>query len=235
LLYLLDWFNGRDLGNTKLSLVCIGEFPGVEDFRGLGQLNAAQLASLFDQRREVTATEMALGSAAWEAYRAPNPTAIERILSDDTAPLPFLRAALLCHLARFPSRENGLGQVENCALDLIDQGLENFTELFAEFSETEPVYGLGDFQLWLVLRKLVEASTPLLVMENGASLMFALDSAKLRATNFTLTQQGVAVLQRKADFVELNSVNEWLGGVHLAVDHLWRWDEVNNRLCKSGV
>lgn len=28
LAYLLHWFNGQKLGNTKLSLLCIGEFPG---------------------------------------------------------------------------------------------------------------------------------------------------------------------------------------------------------------
>jgi hypothetical protein len=30
LVYLLDWFAARDLGGTRLSLICIGEFPGVE-------------------------------------------------------------------------------------------------------------------------------------------------------------------------------------------------------------
>src|SRR5688572_27998219 len=40
LLYLLNWFEQQDMGNTRLSLICIGEFPGKENFRGLGELNA---------------------------------------------------------------------------------------------------------------------------------------------------------------------------------------------------
>ncbi|MFN2514194.1 MAG: RNA polymerase subunit sigma, partial [Pyrinomonadaceae bacterium] len=28
LIYLLNWFAERNLGKTKLSLICIGEFPG---------------------------------------------------------------------------------------------------------------------------------------------------------------------------------------------------------------
>src|SRR5712691_397272 len=63
LLYLLNWFAHHDLGKTKLSLVCIGQFPGIEKFRGLGQLNADQLTSLLDTRHEVSATEKRLATA----------------------------------------------------------------------------------------------------------------------------------------------------------------------------
>lgn len=35
----LDWFAHQDLGNTQLSLICIGDFPGFNRFRGLGELN----------------------------------------------------------------------------------------------------------------------------------------------------------------------------------------------------
>ena len=32
LIYLLHWFAGRDLGRTKLNLICIDEFPGFSGF-----------------------------------------------------------------------------------------------------------------------------------------------------------------------------------------------------------
>jgi hypothetical protein len=48
-----------------------------------------------------------------------------------------------------------------------------------------------------------------------------------------LTPQGEATLRGEADFVEMNGVDEWLGGVHLLGDQLWRWDEVNNKLLHS--
>jgi hypothetical protein len=230
LIYLLDWFNNRELGKTRLSLICIGEFPGLEGFRGLGELNVEQLASLFASRHEVTPAELRLASAAWAAYRSPDPIAIEELLDGDTSPLPFLRDALLAHLARFPSVRNGLGRIENCALELIDQGLEKFVELFPRFGQVEPVYGLGDFQFWLALKKMGEARTPLLTVENGQSLLEALDSAKLRDTKFALTPEGKAALKGEANFVAMSGVDEWLGGVHLSADHVWRWDEVERKL-----
>jgi hypothetical protein len=68
MIYLLDWFSKQPLGETKLSLICIGEFPGVEDFRGLGQLTGKQLSSLFDGRHRVTEKEIGLAAQAWGAY-----------------------------------------------------------------------------------------------------------------------------------------------------------------------
>ncbi len=38
LIYLLDWFSKQSLEKTRLSLICIGEFSGVKDFRGLAAL-----------------------------------------------------------------------------------------------------------------------------------------------------------------------------------------------------
>src|SRR6266850_6811366 len=63
LIYLLNWFSQHDLGNTKLSLICIGAFPGKENFRGLGELSAEQLASLFPARQQVTAQQMKVAVA----------------------------------------------------------------------------------------------------------------------------------------------------------------------------
>src|SRR5712691_11825056 len=37
LIQILDWFAARDLDKTKLRLICIGEFPGITRFGGLGE------------------------------------------------------------------------------------------------------------------------------------------------------------------------------------------------------
>src|SRR5215468_11030150 len=46
LLQLLAWFAADDRGRAALFLLCIGSYPGVPDFHGLGDLTAAQMASL---------------------------------------------------------------------------------------------------------------------------------------------------------------------------------------------
>ena len=215
LIYLLDRLARRPRGQTTISLVCVGEYPGVEDFRGLGQLTPPQMRSLFDSRREVTDEQFALASRAWAAYCAPDPRALRELLGGDTSALPHLARAMGKHLARFPSRRNGLGLVEQTALELVDAGHAEFLSLFPAFVRREPAYGLGDAQLWLALRRLNKAPTPLLTVDDDSSLDGAPAPDAVRRASFSLTDAGRAVLAGTADHVELNGIDLWLGGVHL--------------------
>lgn len=218
LIYLLDWFSRRPKANTRLSLICIGEFPGKPDFRGLGELTGEQLASLFDQRHEVTEAELSIAGQAWAAYRSADPGAIARLLEEDTSAMPFLGHALRLHLARFPSVRNGLGRVENTALNLISNGASAFSSLFLEFGRSEPVYGLGDAQFWTALKRIGTGRDPLITI-------IGLVENAFHKTSFELTETGRRVHAGESDFIDTNGIDLWLGGVHLVDRSLWRWDE----------
>ncbi|MEO6726582.1 MAG: DUF1835 domain-containing protein [Blastocatellia bacterium] len=62
MVYLLDRFARQETLPACLSLICIGEFPGIANFSGLGQLTAEQMASLFDTRHTVAEAELSLGA-----------------------------------------------------------------------------------------------------------------------------------------------------------------------------
>jgi len=231
LIYLLDWFAKRSFEKNKLSLICIGEFPRVEDFRGLGQLTGEQLASLFDGRRQVTERELGLAGQAWAAYCSTDPHDIVRLIEGDTSALPFLKNALVLHLARFPSVSNGLGRIENTALELISRGAIDFKSLFPRFAKGEPVYGLGDSQFWNELKRLAEVGTPLITISGVDA-----QSKEYYQASLDLTITGREVLEGKRDFVELNGIDLWLGGVHMVDEGaVWRWDDGQRRLTRSGV
>ena len=217
LVYLLNWFASRDLGKTKLSLICIGSFPGRENFRGLGELSAEELSTLFPSRQPVTREQLDLAIRAWDAYRSTDPRDLETLLKSDTSALPFLGPALQVHLRRFPSTANGLGRIENRGLQLVNSGLHNFGDLFQRFGEVEPVYGLGDTQFWLSLRRLADANQPLLMISGDRPSP---------DTTIEITELGRAVLRGDGDFVLLNGIEGWLGGVYLSDErNLWRWDD----------
>ncbi len=230
LIFLLAWFARQDLNNTRLQLICINQFRGVTDFRGLGQLSPQQLASLFERRREVTAEPLALASQAWAAYTSPNPQALETLLTTDTSPLPFLQAALRLHLRRFPSVRNGLGETEGGALELIQSGCQDFRALFPAFSDRYPHYGLGDYQFWNALKRMIAVEQPLLRVSGFDDLTQALESGQFHRATFELTETGAAILAGRADYIALNGIDVWLGGVHLQSDAHWRWDEPRQRL-----
>ena len=229
LLYLLNWFAQEDMGNTKLSLICIGEFPGKENFRGLGELNAEQMASLFPGRQQVTSSQLKLAELAWRAYCSPDPAELEKVAQTGDL-LPFLGQALQAHLRRFPSTRNGLGSIENKGLELIHGGSKTFVDVFPQFGVAEPIYGLGDAQFWLALQRLSGGRQPLLKIERGNNGGRELTPYIVHNAKFELTEPGKAVLRGEADFVELNGVDLWLGGVHLSPNNLWRWEESSGRI-----
>jgi hypothetical protein len=229
MVYLLNWFAQRDLGPTKLSLICIDRFPGVDDFRGLGQLNEQQMESLLPQRKEVSEAQLQLGAKAWAAYSSSTPAHIEDLIAAETDALPFLKTAFAKHLERFPSVRNGLGRVENVLLELVQSGEKDFKSLFHAFQKREPVYGFGDAQILLQLKRLATAASSVLTMPNaGVDLA---GSSSLAETSFEITEQGKRILNGEEDFVVLNGIDLWLGGVHLqGATSGWRWDDAAGTL-----
>lgn len=228
LLRQLDWFAQHELGNTRLSLICIGEFPGHPKFKGLGELHPRELASLIEIRHEVTTAETALATRAWAAYRASDPTAIEEVVHSSTSALPYLRSAFLHHLERFPSCRNGLGRLEQVALTAITTGQQSLWGIMQAASEyIVPAY-FGDTYLFSLLETLTSGPRPLLT-ESGLEPYRHLHQREwpLNKAVYSLTDDGMAVLNGQADWITLHGgIDCWLGGVHLfGADSSWRWDE----------
>jgi hypothetical protein len=233
LIYLLDWFSHRTPADTKLSLVCIGEFPGIESFRGLGQLGPAELSSLFPQRRELSDRQFSIAAQAWKAYCSPTPEPVQALRNVDTSPLPYLENALLHHLARFPSVRNGLGRIEKRALELIDGGYTDFPALFNRFGQLEPVYGLGDAQFWNELKRIIDTHPPLLTIDGPPDFRNESHASNdFIKYSFRLTDEGRAALSGQRDYAGNHGIEYWLGGVHLNNKDLWRWDEDHRVITK---
>jgi hypothetical protein len=223
LIRMLDWFSRRDLGAVKLSLICIGQYPGQDHFRGLGALTADQLASLADTRRPVGEVQYRTAQAAWNAFASPDPTEIERFMATDGSALPFLAAAMRRHLEQFPSVENGLSRTERQALSVLcDRGPLSGGQLFVAVQLQEEQVYMGDTSFYKMMAELHEARHPLVhVSDPGQHSLGAV----------TITEAGRNVAECRTDHIRLNGIDRWLGGVHLTNDGAaWRWDRAAGRL-----
>ena len=208
LIYLLDWFSKQSRGNTRLSLVCIGEFPGKPDFKGLGELTGEQLASLFERRHELVDAEFELATRAWAAYCSPNPEELTRLIEKNTTAMPFLGDALRLHLTRFPSVKNGLNRIEDKSLEMISNGASGFKSLFPKFSNTYPVYGMGDSQFWCALKRLGKAENPLIAISGLGEGTTEFKSSRYHEASFELTEIGASVLAAERDFIDITKWNQ---------------------------
>src|SRR5262249_43486806 len=94
LIQLLTWIHTHLPRTKPVSLICIGEFPGRPDFKGLGELTPDELASLVETRQRVDDRQYELATRAWQAFRAPTPEALDTLRQGETTALPYLAAAL---------------------------------------------------------------------------------------------------------------------------------------------
>jgi hypothetical protein len=235
LIQILDWFSRQDLGATALSLVCIDRHPGIEPFHGLGQLKASDFPPLFETRHPVSEAELSLGREAWEAFCSPDPTRIEALTRGDSGALPFLKDALTRLLEELPSARRGLARSEAQILGNIASGIHHPPELFAAQARLEPAVYLGDTIFWSYLQRLGRGPDPLLALAGGGTFSPPGDSPgegpSFSEQALVLTDCGRAVLEGRADAVERNGLDRWLGGVRL---HrrctAWRWDEEQSRI-----
>ncbi|HEX2093603.1 MAG TPA: hypothetical protein VHG28_14450 [Longimicrobiaceae bacterium] len=224
----LDWFDRQEMNGTKLSLICIGSYPGVEDFVGLGQLSPDQLASLLDTRRPVTSRQTRLAREAWRAFTSPDPLRIERLLRGDTSALPFLEGALWRFLQEYPSVRGGLPRTERQLLEALAGGPLTPVALFHENQRREERIFMGDSTVWLRVRGLAGGPAPLAEMEVGEA------GTQLPEGTVRLTPAGRAVLEGREDWVRLGGVDRWLGGVHLHGGEVrWRWDDASGGLVNA--
>jgi len=220
LIQLLDWFAQQDLGKVKLSLIQIDSYPGVKPFYGLGQLSGTQLARLFPIRTAVTAEHLTAGREAWQAFRAPVPTALVDLTHrtpEKSSPLPFLAAALQRFLQEYPWITDGLSRTERQILQAVGIKRRKRQDIYLE-SQKQEDSPWGDASVYLRLDALTSAPNPALV--------------EVQKNEYAVTDAGQKLLDAKADWIKLSGgIDRWLGGVHLnGQQPQWRWDDNSNKV-----
>jgi hypothetical protein len=217
---------------TRISLICIGEYPGVERFIGLGQLDSEQLARLLPKREPITRRQFALARTAWAALNHHHPRELNRLSRMRTRALPFLPAALRRYLAEYPSTTNGLSQTEQLVLEALEAGARTPDEAFVAVQRREPRPFMGDAMCYAVLRDLASGDYPALA---GSRRNFArLPDAELRTCQIWLTPLGKRVLANQADWFRIAEPARWMGGVLLRGPRpRWRWDPARDRVVEQ--
>ena len=212
----------------RVELIEVGSFPGRPGFRGLGELEAEELETLWPQRRPLTAERAGLAARAWDAFRQPDPRGLEE-LAVGTAAAPFLGAAIRRLLEELPDARTGLSRSERQLLQGLEDGPRTPVELFLRTQDAEEAPFDGDAWVWRRLAGL----EGLVAQPDGDPLPAPPplgDGRTFASTRVALTDEGRAVLAGKADRVELLGIDRWLGGTHLREGNVPRWDRDAGRV-----
>ncbi len=175
---------------TKATLICSDTY--------VGELDAEQMGKLRLLRSPVTETQFELARRAWDAFCAPDPSALRTFVEQDTSALQFLGAALRRHLQEFPDERTGLGRNDTQILRAVAEGAGSFREIFAATAQREEPRYMSDAPFRFYIDRLTNCRKPLLA---GKPVQ--------------LTDTGKRVLDGELNYISLNGLDRWLGGVHL--------------------
>lgn len=235
LCYLLHRFSAQPELETKLRLLCIGAFAGIDPFRGLGQLSVEQMTTLVETWKPIGAKELDVGNRLWQAYTSPSPELLQQLLNADTSVLPFAHAAFQAHLSRFPSTQNGLGIVEQTTLEMLHTGITSPFELFDQVGNKLHTLGMGDLEYWHILRKMSQTPYPLLQINGPTEIpAYHENPATFGSNKIIMTELGKNVWDGQEDWALKKQIDEWYGGVHLQGEYpRWRWDSSRQLIVES--
>jgi hypothetical protein len=217
LLQILDRLRRLDVDPSTVALVCVGEYPGVARFTGLGQLEPPALLQLQERATPLTPEALDTAAAGWAAFTAPEPRDLAAMARGTSAFLPYLGEAFGRLMREYPGVSDGLSLTQRRILAAIGAGAETMGEVFRWVGDQERRPYLGDTSCFAVMTELATCAQPLLTLS---------DDTDGERRGVQLTATGRDVLAGRRDHLALNGAGRWIGGVHLIdPDAVWRYDE----------
>ncbi|HVH24719.1 MAG TPA: hypothetical protein VNA11_19910 [Pseudonocardia sp.] len=230
IIQILDRLAGLGVPAARVTLICIGEHPGIARFGGLGELTAEQLRELPATKAcaRLTPGALELATLAWAAFRASTPDGLGAIVATRSAELRFLGEAFDRLGREYPSTRDGLSLAERRVLAAVAGGAAEAGAAFVRAGTREMRPYLGDTWCFAMMDRMAAAPHPLLLVDPAGRPVD-------RRSGVRLTDAGARVLAGDADQVTLNGIDRWIGGVHLRGRHVpWRWDDGTETIVRAG-
>lgn len=191
-----------------------GKVSLVQSDHYLGTMTAEELIALLPRRRTVTGATFDAARGAWDALRADDPDGLLLHAQRDAQGLPYLRAAMRRLCQEFPWSGDGLSRSQRHALQAVAAGPGRPEELFRRAQAREEASFLGDLGFAAIVRDLQSAPAPLIEGEDGA---------------LEPTARGRSALAGAEDWLAVQPLDRWVGGVHLTPEHCFRWNDDTSR------
>jgi len=235
ILQLLDWFALATPLECKLSLICINQFDGIPNFRGIGQLVPEQMATLYAKRQPITSAQLQSAQTYWAAFCASEPQTLLKLVKANSTKnesvTPFTVAALMRHCQEFPWTADGLTLTERQLLKLVASGVTRPQQVFLNNMDFESYLYIGDWRTYSQIAELCESQNPLMACESGKRFVHpnnpSVSTDAFAEQRLCITPLGKRVLGGDAlNGADTLTRDRWLGGVHLRTGaQLWFWNE----------
>ncbi len=211
----------------------------------LGIMRPEMFAPMYAARRAITSEDLEHGRVAWRAFTADTPTDLLAVTDrldrdvnartysvDDDVRLPHLVAALRRQLEEYVDIDSGLSRSERQLCEALSPGALTMAKLFAAHQGTESWVWLGNWSFAWYAERLSDCAQPIVLYTNGSPVIAPPRDPDDRAfweRTVQLTPFGQDVVRARADAVQANGIDRYIGGTHCTTMRYWRWDARTQR------
>jgi hypothetical protein len=143
------WFMLSLLSVNK-TIVVYRVFPVIKNeqdkWKGFGIASAQMLEDAFRSAVVLSDKDIHLGKDLWEAYSKRDRDELRKLATVNSPGFHDLGNVVAAHIERFPG-DGSEGRPEKTVRKIIESGITDFPDLFAEFSKRDGIYGFSDLQV----------------------------------------------------------------------------------------
>lgn len=139
----------RSKKSKKISLVCIGDYPGHSKRVGLGEIPAENYPKLFKNRIKLEKEDLLLADRAWMAFCGKEIEKFEQMRSNN---FKYLTEALVAAKSLFRQKEK-LSPLSLHILKMIENDNINESQLIRRLLKEDTALGFGDLQFKYEIEK----------------------------------------------------------------------------------
>lgn len=158
----------KSLPDINCQLICVGSYPDVERFSGLGQLDAGQFEELFTMREKITEEMFRFAAEADRIFAKKDRAQLNKLSELEACCLEFVPKAAGRLLSEMPGNPSEPGQLEKLVISAVKNGNTSFPEIFKYVSHNDelPIYW-GDTHLAYVINCLAEKDNAQIRIDGG--------------------------------------------------------------------
>ena len=144
--------------DIRYFLVCTGKDKGKTPLQTLADYSPNEYQNLYQKKTKLSRKDLLFAQNVWETYVSNDIDTLKDFNFNQNKKFIYLQDAINQHIQRFPA-EIGLNQIDKTILAFIDSGIHDKKELIKillHWQKKETVYGFGDLQYEIYLKKLNE-------------------------------------------------------------------------------
>jgi hypothetical protein len=130
-------------------------FPNADNkmWSGFARATSDDLMTFFESKTKLDADEVELSNQLWQAYVDDDREKLSALSFSDTDCFRFLPEVIQAHLDQ-KTEDGNPGRPIRSLIEIMNQGITNFYEIFDAFNKGNAIYGYGDLQVYNMLKKM---------------------------------------------------------------------------------